>query len=227
MTKRMLCLAMITTSCGSSIAAPVDRAPSISVAPVDQLCVTRGAITADKAIAEPTVRAFALAAGGDAAELAFTYRGDSQTGRALANGQLRRQVGIKLRAENGCNVVYVMWRLDPKPKLEISVKSNPGKRTHDECGADGYIKVKPQRALATPAFQPGEPHTLRAEIVGDELTAWIDGRVAWHGTLPAEARALVGPAGLRSDNVALDNVALAASNGHPVAPACKRSERED
>jgi hypothetical protein len=223
-TKRMLWLAV--TACGSSIAAPVDRQPSLDVAPVGQLCVTHGAIE-NRAIAEPTVRAFAEDAGGDAAELAFTYRGDSQTGRALANGQLRRQVGLKLRAENGCNVVYIMWRLDPKPKLDVSVKSNPGKRTHDDCGADGYIKVKPARALAVPAYAPGESHTLRAEILGDELTAWIDGRVAWHGTLPAEARALAGPAGLRSDNVMLDGVALSASRGHALAPACKRSERED
>jgi hypothetical protein len=228
MTKRMgyLSLSLAVTACSSSIAAPIDRAPSVDVAPVGQLCVTHGAID-NRAIVEPTVRAFAEDAGGDAAELAFTYRGDSQTGRALANGQLRRQVGLKLRAENGCNVVYVMWRLDPKPKLDVSVKSNPGKRTHEECGADGYIKVKPARAVAVPAFAPGEAHTLRAEILGDELTAWIDGRVAWHGMLPAEARALAGPAGLRSDNVMLDGVALSASRGHPLTPACKRAEHED
>jgi len=224
---RMLCLAM--TACGSSIAAPIDRPPSIDVAPVDNLCVTKGAI-ANQSIAEPTVRAFALdpTASGDAAELAFTYRGDSQAGRALANGQLRRQVGLKLRAANGCNVVYVMWRLDPRPKLEISVKSNPGKRTHDECGADGYIKVRPQQASRVAAFERGQPHLLRAEIVGDALTAWVDGKVAWHGILPPEARALVGPAGLRSDNVALDDVALSAARGRVAAAAqCKRTERED
>jgi hypothetical protein len=224
MRSSMICLAM--TACGSSIAAPIERAPSIDVAPVGELCVTKGAI-ANRAIAEPTVRAFALQSGGDAAELAFTYRGDSQAGRALANGQLRRQVGLKLRAANGCNVVYVMWRLDPKPKLEVSVKSNPGMRTHEECGANGYVKVKPQGASHVAAFEPGQPHTLRAEIVGDDLTAWIDGRVAWHGTLPVEARGLVGPVGLRSDNVALDGVALSAAHGMAPTPACKRSERED
>ena len=26
----------------------------------------------------------------------------------------RRQVGLKLRARDGCNVVYVMWRIEPK-----------------------------------------------------------------------------------------------------------------
>jgi hypothetical protein len=224
MRSRMLCLAM--TACGSSIAAPIDYAPTIDVAPVGELCVTHGSI-ANRTIAEPTVRAFALGAGGDAAELAFTYKGDSQTGRALANGQLRRQVGLKLRAANSCNVVYVMWRLDPKPKLDISVKSNPGMRTHEECGAEGYIKVKPQRAAPVAAFDAGHPHTLRAEIVGDELTAWIDGHVAWRGTLPVDARGLVGPAGMRSDNVALDNVALSAPRSHAPPPACKPSERED
>ncbi|HEX4456992.1 MAG TPA: hypothetical protein VIA18_03435 [Polyangia bacterium] len=224
MRSRMLFLAM--TACGSSIAAPIDYAPTIDVAPVTELCVTHGSI-ANRTIAEPTVRAFALGAGGDAAELAFTYRGDSQSGRALANGQLRRQVGLKLRAANSCNVVYVMWRLDPKPKLDVSVKSNPGMRTHDDCGANGYLKVKPQRAARIEPFETGRAHTLRAEIVGDELTAWIDGHVAWHGALPLEARGLVGPAGIRSDNVALDNVALSAPRGHGPNPACKPSERED
>ena len=221
----MLLAAM--TACGSSVAAPaIDRTPTIELHPVEQLCVTRGAI-AGHAVAEPTVRAFALGAGGDAAELSFTYRGESPDARALASGQLRRQVGLKLRAADGCNVVYVMWRLDPRPKLEVSVKSNPGKRTHEECGADVYIKVKPQHAAHVPPFEVDGAHRLRAEIVGDELTAWIDGQTVWHGALPAEARALAGPAGLRSDNVALEHVALAAAHGHTPAPACKRADHEE
>ena len=182
---------------------------SIAIAPVEELCVTRGAIT-DRAITEPTVRAFAPAAGGDAAQLAFTFQGDAATTRALANGHDRRQLGLKLRAQDGCNVIYVMWRLDPKPKLEVSVKRNPGKRTHEECGAEGYTKVKPAHVVAVPVLAAGDPHTLRAEIVGDELTAWIDGSVTWRGTLPAGARDLVGPAGLRTDNLALAHLELSA-----------------
>jgi hypothetical protein len=214
-------------ACGSTSAAPLDKAPTIDVRPVADLCVTRGEIAAS-AITQPTVRAFAPSAGGDAAELAFTFGGDADTSRALANGQARRQVGLKLRAEDGCNVIYVMWRLDPKPKLDVSVKRNPGKRTHEECGAEGYTKVKPQHASAVPALVAGASHTLRAEIVGDELSAWIDGRLSWHGRLPDEARALSGPAGLRTDNLRLDRVELsAAAHGSGPAPACKRHDHEE
>ena len=39
-----------------------------------------------------------------------------------------------------------------------------------------------------PAFEYGKTHTLRAEIVGDELFAWIDGKLLWQGRLPEAAR---------------------------------------
>jgi hypothetical protein len=215
-------------ACGSTSAAPAPApaAPSIAVEPAGELCVTRGEI-ASRAITEPTVRAFAPRTTGDAAELTFTFRGDAATSRALANGQARRQVGLKLRAQDGCNVIYVMWRLDPKPKLDVSVKRNPGKRTHAECGAEGYTKVKPHRAAEVPALAAGDTHVLRAEIVGDDLTAWIDGHIAWHGRLPDEARELAGPAGLRTDNLALDRVELAAPRTKDPGPACKRHDLDD
>lgn len=208
--------ALAVIACSTATAAP-----TIAIVPVKDLCVTRGAI-ADRAIKDPTVRAFAPAAGGDAGELAFTFEGDAATSRALANGQDRRQLGLKLRARDGCNVIYVMWRLDPKPKLDVSVKRNPGKRTHEECGAEGYTKVKPShKAAAVPALVAGESHTLRAEIVGDELRAWIDGTLAWQGTLPVEARDLAGPAGLRTDNLELAHLELfAPAKGQGLA--CKR-----
>jgi hypothetical protein len=210
-------------ACSATSAGPLEhRDPAIDVKPVGELCVTRGAI-AKAAITEPTVRAVAPSAAGDAAQLAFTFKGDAQTSRALANGQDRRQVGLKLRAQDGCNVVYVMWRLDPKPKLDVSVKRNPGKRTHEECGADGYTKVKPTRRVPPPpALIAGAAHTLRAEIQGDELFAWIDGTLAWQGRLPNEARALSGPAGLRTDNVELANLELSAAPHAGAAAACKR-----
>jgi hypothetical protein len=210
-------------ACSATSAGPLEhRDPSIEVKPVGELCVTRGAI--DKAaITQPTVRAVAPAAAGDAAQLTFTFKGHAAESRALANGQDRRQVGLKLRAQDGCNVVYVMWRLDPKPKLEVSIKINPGKRTHEECGAEGYTKVKPtRRAPSPPELISGAAHTLRAEIQGDDLFAWIDGTLAWHGRLPDEARTLSGPAGLRTDNVELANLELSAAPHAGTAAACKR-----
>ncbi len=224
----MLLLAM--TACGSTTleAAPGEHAPSIDVHPIDHdaICVTKGDVT-DAAIREPTVRAYARGSTGDAAQLTFTFNGDADRARALANGELRRQMGLKLRAQDSCNVVYVMWRLDPKPKLEVSVKANPGKRTHEECGADGYTKIKPAAARPVPFLDVGATHTLRAEIVGDALYAWIDNALVWTGTLPPEAREIRGPAGMRSDNVKLDNISLAAPRAGGAAQECKKTEHDD
>lgn len=55
-----------------------------------------------------------------------------------------------------------------------------------------------------PALDYGKQHVLRAEIVDDDLIAWIDGRVVWRNALPPDARDLRGPTGLRSDNLAFD-----------------------
>ena len=98
----------------------------------------------------------------------------------------------------------VMWRLDPRPKLEVSVKWNPGMATHKECGAEGYTRIKSAKHVPVPGLDAGASHTLHAEIQGDILAAWIDGALAWVGELPDDARGMVGPAGMRSDNVKLD-----------------------
>jgi hypothetical protein len=222
----MLLLGMSACGTTRTEAAPGDHTPSIEVHPVTDVCVTKGDITSG-AIREPTVRAFARGAAGDAAQLTFTFNGDADQARALANGELRRQMGLKLRAQDSCNVVYVMWRLDPRPMLEVSVKANPGKRTHEECGADGYTKIKPASHRALPSLELGSTHTLRAEIVGDTLSAWADNALVWSGTLPGEARAISGPAGMRSDNVKLDNLALYAPRSTSEGPACKKHEHDD
>ncbi len=174
------------------------------------------------------MRAFARGTSGDAAQISFKYTGDSEGERALESGELRRQVGLKLRAQDSCNVVYVMWRISPKPGLAVQVKSNPGKARHEECGADGYIKVKPAQKLSVPELEVGTSHVLRAEIrSGDELVAWIDGKVAWQGHLPEAARALTGPVGLRTDNVAIEALELHAPKGEAHAQECKRHETDD
>jgi hypothetical protein len=212
-------------ACGGSRteAAPRNHKPTIDLAPVaaDQLCVTKGAL-AGTSVVDPTMRGYARGAGGDAAALTFTYRGESFESRALAGGQERRQIGLKLRAQDSCNVVYVMWRLDPKPKLDVSVKLNPLQATHEECGADGYTKIKQRKKTFVPAFAYGKTHTLRAEIVGSELYAWIDDQLLYQGTLPDTARALKGPAGIRSDNVKFDLVSFAAPAAEGTPPPCKR-----
>ncbi len=116
-----------------------------------------------------------------------------------------------------------MWRAD-KAKLDVSVKHNPGKRTHEQCGAEGYAKVR-GKTVAVPALAGS--HTLRAEIVGDELTAWIDDRVMWRGDLPATASTFDGPAGFRTDNVQLELVRFAASPGGDASARCPQENAAD
>ena len=211
--------------------------PQIAVTPVDSgdICVTHGELetsgsAATLAVNVPTFRAVALGTTGEAVALAFTYQGNSKETRALASGALRRQIGLKLRAANGCNLLYVMWRLDPRPKLEISVKVNPGMSTHAECGANGYTKLKkPSYRTAVPALLIGEHHVLQAEIAGNELLAWIDGDLAWRGDLPAEVKDISGPSGFRSDNLAYEVNALSAPGGSTGAdkPHCVPIEEDD
>jgi len=142
--------------------------------------------------------------GGDAGELRFTYRGPTVERSHLASGEVREQLGLKLRAHDGCNLVYVMWWIAPHPGIAVSVKRNPGQRTHAECGARGYENLRPSWSAAAPAMAPGSHHTLAARIDADELQVSADGAPVWRGRLPDSARLLRGPVGVRSDNVMFD-----------------------
>jgi hypothetical protein len=177
------------------------------------ICVTKGAIGPGGAVDAPTFRGIVLGTSGEAARLDFVYQGRSRGERALASGQVRRQIGLKLRAADGCNLVYVMWRLERRPQLEVSVKINPGARTHAECGARGYTKIRPTSYGTVPDPAIGKRYAISAQITGDDLVVWIDDQVVWRGVLPYEARSMSGPSGLRSDNLGYAIVALGAPAG--------------
>jgi hypothetical protein len=176
--------------------------------PVGRWCVTRGRIAAMPdgrgRITEPKVRAVVPRSDGNAAKLRFVYHGPSAGNAPLASGELRRQIGLKLRAENGCNLLYVMWRIAPQSRIVVSLKHNPGQRIHRECGARGYRNLKPRAGVQPPPLVPGTAHVLRAALAGRDLRVWADGKLAWEGELGPEALALTGPAGLRSDNGRFD-----------------------
>lgn len=205
------------------------RMPGVRVASVaaDKLCVTHGAVGTQNQrlrVEEPVVRAVAPASRGDAAAIKFTYGGPTEESILLASGQLRRQIGLKLRAEDGCNLVYVMWRMEPEPGLEVSIKRNPGKHTHAECGANGYAKVKAKRNRKVPPLVAGDTHTLHAEIRGDELLAWVDNKLMWSGRLGSAVDGLQGPAGFRTDNAIADLDLLVAPG---TATACPAGDPDD
>jgi hypothetical protein len=224
-------LLILLAACGSKTQAAPERTVGKLEPITDPLCVTKGAATVGGEVTNPATRAVALGSSGDAAAMTFVYRGFTKRSVTLASGQERRQLGLKLRAANGCNLVYVMWRIGEKkaPWIDVSIKSNPGSTTHADCGAGGYTKVKASREdklSLVPVLAAGDTHTLRAAIAGDELRAWIDDKLVWRGNLPDEARAMVGPAGIRSDNLGYDLVSFAAPVGDSKAtkPACNAAD---
>jgi hypothetical protein len=131
----------------------------------------------------------------------FTYLGPTKEVSHLGSGEVRSQFGIKLRAQDTCNIVYVMWHFAPDQKIAVSVKRNPGKRTHEECLDHGYISsFKPRISALPQTVLPDQPHTLAAFMSGSNLTVTADNRIVWEGDLGPVALQFNGPVGLRSDN---------------------------
>jgi hypothetical protein len=213
----------------SAPVANVARDASWKTIPHDALCVTSGAIAPGAAgrfsVDAPTFRAVSSLPSDTRAQLAFTYLGPTTQTRALGSGDIRRQLGLKLRAQNACNLLYVMWRLEPEAKIAVQTKSNPGQRTSRECGNRGYATVKGRSLGPLPAVTPGSSHVLRADVDGDRLTVLADGTPVWQGTLPAEALAFDGPVGVRTDNVRLD-AELLASGPRAAAPCGVAEDNE-
>jgi hypothetical protein len=191
------------------IAAVAPAAQSeLAAIPREQLCVTEGAVTASSVpgwweVSDSKMRAYASGSAGTVLEARFKYLGATRQQSQLGSGQSRRQFGLKLRAQDACNLVYAMWRFEPEAKLVVSVKSNPGQHTSAECGNRGYRNLKPQRSSAVPPLQVGDEHALRAQMSGTQLAVYADNALVWEGLLDREALSFIGPAGMRSDNAHL------------------------
>jgi hypothetical protein len=152
----------------------------------------------------PKMRAYANQASADRARLHFTYLGPTARQSALGSGTVRVQFGLKLHAADPCNLVYVMWRVEPQSKLVVSVKSNPGQHTSADCGNRGYENVAPRAASALPRLTAGQSHSLAADLIGDQLRVSVDDAAVWSGHLGPTASAFTGPTGVRSDNARLE-----------------------
>jgi len=151
-------------------------------------------------VRDPVFRAIAPETSGLVARIVFTYRGPSQGVAPLASGELRRQIGLKLKARNTCNVVYVMWRIAPSAGIHVQVKSNPGRRTHEECRDLGYRTVVATWRRDAPVLEAGQRRVLTAEIEANVLRVAVDDVPVWEGALPDSVLASDGPVGVRSDN---------------------------
>lgn len=218
----VLCLA------ASACTAPVARerpGPTVAtlkkVAPRD-LCVTEGRVHdrggGQMQVDSAAMRAVVSGSSPEVAELRFVYEGPTDETSKLASGEIRRQAGLKLRAADSCNVVYVIWRFEPESRLVVSVKNNPGKHQHSECGDAGYRTVDASLSNPAPRLRPGDEHVLHAQITGSELRVLIDRELSWQGPIGADDTP-GGPVGIRTDNARL-TFELAAISGDSSAGAC-------
>ncbi|HUN63731.1 MAG TPA: hypothetical protein VMU53_17160 [Candidatus Sulfotelmatobacter sp.] len=195
----------------------VSASPTANLAPVSRanLCITEGSIE------DPKMRAYLNASTPQQIAVHFTYLGSTGKEAPLGSGELRRQFGLKLRAQDACNLVYAMWRIEPQSKLVVSIKSNPGQRSSAECGNHGYRNIKPRRSRPAPALQSGATHDLRAQMNGDELTVLVDNSPVWQGSPGPESLSFDGPVGIRSDNAHLEFELLAPNVIQGPPPACR------
>src|SRR5262249_18717153 len=190
-------MAILATPLLLLLVSPVDSSRGLLPVARQQLCVTSGALAAGERgailVEVPELRATVASGPARTVEARLRYLGPTKDVKRLASGELRRQVGFKLRAANTCNVVYVMWHVEPDSRLAVSVKSNPGLTTHAQCDAHGYRNLKPARQSPVPMLRPGEWHRVRARLAGEELSASVDGHARRPGSIGAERTALHRP----------------------------------
>jgi hypothetical protein len=196
-------VAAMTALFALSLAARADATEAAREVSVLKLRATSGRLEAIAPGAwhiDGSVRATAEGGPVRMAEVTFIYEGPSTSDVPLASGERRRQIGLKLRSQDTCNVVYVMWHIEPAQRVAVSVKRNPGASTHAACGDRGYTNVSPRLSAQPRPVRPTGRHALRAELDGRELRVLADGAVAWEGTLPEASLEFDGGAGLRTDN---------------------------
>jgi len=194
------------------------------------ICVTEGAVDElpgeQLSVDVPKMRAYLNEFTPQSVEAQFTYLGPTGNQARLGSGELRRQFGLKLRAQDACNLVYAMWRISPESKLVVSVKSNPGQHTSAECGNRGYLNIKPRSSMPLPGLRSGDTHDLRAEMNGADLKVYADDLPVWEGSVGPDALAFDGPVGIRSDNARLQIELRAGEALSGRAPGCRSGENE-
>lgn len=172
---------------------------------ISPLQVTSGELTQAVLIDHPTVRAVIPGSSGLTIATEGIYHGPSSTLAPLSSGEVRQQVGVKLLAQNGCNVLYAMMRLTGTLGLEISLKRNPGQTTSAQCGANGYTKLL-FLDWAGSLLEADSPFKLSAGLLNGMLTVNCEAPFVnpVQGSLQVNLSGypldFSGPAGIRTDN---------------------------
>jgi hypothetical protein len=203
--------------------------PGLALTPVsrNQVCATLGKPQPSTdglfLMEDPKLRATVAGSRGHGIELAFRYLGPTTLDAKLRSGRERRQLGLELAARDTCNLLYVMWRVEPQSELVVSLKRNGAQSTHAACENRGYSRLRPAVVSPVPELVPGAEHRLRAEIAGAALSVHVDGALVWRGGLDAAALELSGSGGLRSDNARFEVLALNADVPPSTPAACGES----
>ncbi len=180
-----------------SNAAPVEASPAA-------VCVTNGDVTLAGdgrfLVESGSSRAVVNNADDRYVGLLFEYLGPSLDETRLKSGGVARQLGLKLQAQDSCNVVYVMWPLEAE-ELVVLTKVNQGMSRHAQCGVKGYRKLTPSFSKRVTPITAGEPRRLEAGVASGQLAVKVDGEPVWQGPLDGRALGLLGHPGLRTDNV--------------------------
>jgi len=174
------------------------------------LRVSLGTISQTKSgyltVVGPKERAVRTSGEHSRAVLQFRYRGPSEKTAPLDSGAVIQQIGLKMRAMNTCNLLYIMWRIQPTEEIYIAIKRNPGKSKYADCGANGYIVLGrvPLKPLGITAATQ-KTHRLGVSVTQIEgrypCEVTIDGRRVWSDDIDAKQISdIKGPVGIRSDN---------------------------
>jgi hypothetical protein len=209
---------------------PISPASSLLPISRSELCVTEGVIEElpgnRLSVAVPKMRAYLNVSTPPQIAAHFTYLGSTGNEARLGSGELRRQFGLKLRAQDACNLVYAMWRIEPESKLVVSIKSNPSQHSSAECGNRGYRNIKPLHSKPVPVLREGDTHDLRAAMSRDELKVFADNTLVWEGSVGSEALTLKGPVGIRSDNARLQLQVRVPHSPDAIHNACRSGPPE-
>ena len=206
----------------AGITATASAASSLLPVTSANFCVTLGTLYDSSgkriSVVDPQIRATLHRRTPQGIQANLTYWGRTARVVPLASGTIRQQFGFKLRAQDPCNLIYAMWRFQEK-KLVVQVKSNP--RNANQCAVrQQRLSHHPRPMRALPAVKRGDTHKLRASLNGAYLRVFLDNAPdpVWQGDLGAEAVALDGPVGIRSDNVKLDLYLFAPAPTDPNSP---------